>query len=279
MPSKKKPEPEPEPMEEDDESSDDDEGLPTVREEVEEVDEPVEPGEDAIKRDKRLKRSRVNERRKARQNGFRSYAELAGAGAGKRSFGNDILSSIFTPSDIKRLAAWTPQADSYSDLTEFQTQLSVRDESLSSGPLKVLGANIESIARKVVQELVMRNVENNAGSTITPANVKSVLRPFIGALHVSDFTCPKGIVRSAQLTKKPAYEFDDEGRRTVVDGEKFYFDKTEEDEATIIEERKFCKANHSKLLKEAEKKLEAVKAERKRKRDEKAATPLAAVAV
>ena len=236
-------------------------------------------GESSAARTRRLKRSRINDRRKAKQNGYRSYAELAGAGNGKGSFGNDQLVSALSPSDVKRLATWAPSTgDVHMKLAEFETHLGLRDESFSSGPLKVLGANVESFARKVLNEVVLRNIETGTGATITAANVKSVLRPFVGSLDFEDFLAPGSVVRIAQQTAIATTTTDDQGKRVVVEGDEFLLPKGEDEDAAIAEERKFAKTNHVKLLKEADKARDAKLAERKRKREAKsaaAATPLA----
>jgi outer membrane biosynthesis protein TonB len=259
------PAPEPEEVEEPEEEEEEEEDTENNEDNEEEEEEEAPEGEDNAKRVKRLKRSRVNERRKARQNGYRSYANMAGAGVGNASFGNDLVKSIFSPSDIRRLATWCPSTgDVHMSLAEFETHLSQRDESLSSGPLKVLGANVESFARKIVTELVMRNVESKGSQTISAANVKSVLRPFVGALHSADFLSPGGIVRIAQ--------------QTAV-GDDFVLPTNEDEDAAITEERKFAKSNQVKLLKEKDKAKEAAMTERKRKRAEKAAQKEGATAL
>ena len=294
MPRKKakvaeEPIPDPELEEEEEEEEEEDEGdeggdEDDEEEEEEEVEE--EEGEDNAKKVKRLKRSRINERRKARQNGIRSYAEKAGAKVGSKSFGNDMVASIFSQSDVKRLAQWCPSSgDVHMSKSEFETHLNLRDEPLSTGPLKVLGANVESFARKIISEVVLRNVENGGAQTITAANVKSVLRPFLGALHSDDFLAPGGVIRIAQQSPVGKYEVDDDGKRTWVEGEGFLLPKDEEEDATIAEERKFAKANQVKMLKEKDKAKEAASVERKKKAASKAAaaaktaaTPLAIAA-
>ena len=280
--SKKTAEPAPAPAPvSDDDSDSGDEGVPEPTQRVEVHEEEVAPadGESNAARQRRLKRSRINDRRKAKQNGYRSYAELTGAGNGKASFGNDLLIAAFSPSDVKRLATWAPATgDVHMKLSEFETHLGLRDESFSSGPLKVLGANVESFARKVLNEVVLRNIETGTSTTITAANVKSVLRPFVGSLCFEDFLAPGSVVRNAQQTAIATTTFDEQGKRVIVEGDEFLLPKGEDEDAAIAEERKFAKANHSKLLKEADKARDAKLADRKRKREAKstaAATPLA----
>jgi hypothetical protein len=282
------PEPVPQdPDDDDEEEEEEDSDEPKRREEQEEEEEEeADAGADEATRAtrlKNLKRSRINERRKARQNGYRAYAETAGAGAGKGSFGNDLMMGIFSQSDIKRMATWCPvTGDVHMPLSQFETHLALRDESLSTGPLRVLAANVESFARKVATELVLRNVESSGPMTISAANVKSVLRPFVGALHSSEFTAPGGVVRIAQQTSDGYYKLNDDGKRVFFQGDGFLLPKNEEEDAAIAEERKFAKANQVKLLKDKDKKRDAMIAERKKKRAEKpaagTATPLATVA-
>ena len=272
----------------DDNSSSSDDAAPEEAPPEEEQEEDVDD-EDTVKRLKRLKRSRVNERRKARQNGHRNFAQKAGAGIGKQSFGNDLITSILSSTDIRRLAQWSPASgDVFMPKDAFETNLTLRDESISSGPLKVLGVATESFARKIVSEVVLRNIEFGGSQTITAANMKAVLRPFVGGLHCDDFLCPKGIVRIAQQIQAGKYENDDDGNRVWTVGDACMIDSNEEDlEAKISAERKFCKMTNSKLLKEADKAKEAKSALRKEKASAAAAAkalaatapePLAAVA-
>ena len=277
---------EPKPIEEVDDEDDDDDSSSSEEEEVEKEEEEEEQEEDEVneednaKRLKRLKRSRINERRKARQNGHRHFAKIAGADVGKQSFGNDITTSIFSAADIRRMAQWAPSSgDVFMPNNTFETNLTLRDESISSGPLKVLGVATESFARKVVSELVLRNIESGGAQTISAANVKAVLRPFVGALHCDDFLTPGGVVRIAQQIPTGKFEVDDHGNRVWKTGDSFLHTSNEEDhEAAIAEERKNCKATNSKMLKEADKAKEAKTALRKAKRAAaKASEPLAAV--
>ena len=272
-------EPDPELEDEDEDEDEEEENEEPQQREEEEEEEEEEPDESQAARLRRLKRSRVNERRKARQNGFRAYAELAGANVGKNSFANDHSMAILSSSDVKRLATWCPSTgDVFMSLPQFEQHLELRDQSLSSGPLKVLAANVESFARKVVHELVLRNVESSGSATISAANVTSVLRPFVGALHADDFLAPGGVVRVAQQTANGYYETNEEGKRVFVQGDGFLLPKNEDEDAAIVEERKFAKLNQSKLLREKDRAREAAVAERKKARAEKAAAAPLAIA-
>lgn len=259
----------------DDDESDSDDATYPKQHHHEEEEEETPPDETQLARLKRLKRSRVNDRRKARQNGFRAYAQLAGAGIAN-SFGNDMTMNILSSSDVGRLAKWCPQSgDVHMPLDTFETHLALRDESLSSGPLNVLTSVTESFARKVVHELVLRNVESGGSMTITAANVKSVLRPLSGALHSDGFNVPAGLVRLAQQTPAGHYE-DADGKRVFVEDASFLLPVNEDDTRAIAEERKFAKVNHVKRLREKDKTRESIAAERKKKRfGKEAATSLA----
>jgi len=275
MPSKKTKnlEPEPEPVpdpEEEDEDEDDEEEEEEEEEEEANADEEEEDApdeEDDAERAKRLKRSNVNHRRKARQNGVRQFAVASGCAVGNDSFGNDIIKTILSPSDVARLARWCPAnaADSFVSLPQFTTQLELRDESLSSGPLRVLTAHVESVARKVVGDAVLRNLESNGPATVTAANLKSALRPIADALHVDDMIMPRGVVRSAQQTHRGSVK-DVDGKKVYVESDKTILPKKENTDATIVEERKFAKQNHSKLMRETDKTQQAKRDARKRKR-------------
>lgn len=189
----------------------------------------------------RLKAQLRNKRRNARQAGYRKWAKLAGLRSGRyvSSFGNDMQRNVFSKSDITRMANWCPHtADVGIELSEFKAVLRSRNESLSSGPAKILQANVESFARKLIGDLVMRSMETQSSMTITAANVKSVLRPFNDVLH-REFSTPLGLVRAAQHVEK-----NDE---TVLP-------RVAEEDACIAEERKFCRANHAKLMREADRK-------------------------
>jgi hypothetical protein len=261
MPKKRK-EPEPpaevpgdEDEDEEEEEEEQEEQEEQQNEEEEEEGEPPE-GETSEARLRRLKAARRNSRRNARQTGYRKWAKAAGLKSGG-SFGNDMLQSVFSASDIVRMATWCPHTatDAGIDLPEFKALLGMRDESLPPGPVKVLQANVESFARKLVGDVVMRSIESG-GMTITAANVRSVLRPFNSVLR-TEFSTPLGLVRAAQHVEK---------------GEETILPRSNEEEIAITEERKFAKANHVKLMREADKKREADAAERKKKHKERAAS-------
>ena len=190
-------------------------------------------GEDDEGTKKRKLASKRNMRSKARSIGYRRWASEAGLSVGKHSFGLDIVKAAISPADVRRMA------------NEFRSRLRLRDASLSSGPLTVLHTSVESFARNAARELVARGLESTT-SRITASNVRSVLRAFE---QVSDFefVCPLGVLRHAQdMEKAESKEGDDEERQ---------------------EEAKFAKANHVKILKEADKAREAKKAQMKEKRD------------
>ena len=252
-----------------DESEDDEQPLFKVRKTVEEVEE-APAGEGDKERVRRLKRSRVNERRKSKQNGYRSFAEAAGA---THSFGNDMLFGILSQSDIKRLATWCPSAgEAGTKLAQFETHLALRDEALTSGPLAILHANVEAFARKVATELVLRNVETGSAERISAANVRSVLRPLGDVLTSEDFLLPNGVVRAAQSTHLSRTVVAEDGSKSLVECEEPVLPRSEEEEAAIVEERKFAKSNQVKLLKETDRTREvALEARRKARASAKAA--------
>jgi hypothetical protein len=276
MAKKKVADPPPPPVEEEDdddedeeEDYDEDDAVDHVPADDDEEEEEAPDGEQGADKLRRLKRSRVNARRKAVQNGLRAYATQAGAGLG--SFGSDHAKTILAPSDVARLARWCPAtpSDSFMSQSQFETHLTLRDQSLSGGPLSVLTTNVEAFARKVVTEVVMRNLESNGPQKITAANVRSVLRPYMGAFHMSAPLLPNGLARVAQTIAK------NESEDTVLPAS----DETRE---AMAEERKAAKATQVKLLKEADKAIIAKKAARangKRKRAGEEAAPAAAVAV
>lgn len=269
---KKTIEQQPPPVEEDEDEEEDDEedDLVAPAPAAEDDEEEEEAGGEGQTADrlKRLRRSRINARRKAMQNGLRTYAMQAGAGLG--NFGSDHAKTILAPSDTARLARWCPAtpADSFMSNEQFETHLALRDQSLSGGPLSVLTTNVEAFARKVVCEVVMRNLESNGPQKITAANVRSVLRPYVGAFHMASPLLPVGLVRVAQTISKNA-----EAEDTVLPAN----DETRE---AMAEERKAAKATQVRLLKDADKKLTAKKAERanKRKRAEEPAAAAVSVA-
>ena len=271
---KKVAEPAPPPPVDDDDDDDDEEEeeeQPTTREEEE--DEGAAPdGEEDGDRVRRLRRSRRNAREKALQNGVRAYATQAGAGIGV--FGSDHAKTVFAPSDVKRLAQWCPQtpSDAFMSNEQFETHLALRDEPLSTAPLDVLTSAVESFARKIVGELVMRHLEatgqtkNEAQTKITAANVRSVLRPYMPALHMSNPLLPHGLVRVAQTIAKG------ESEDTVLPA-------TDETREAMAAERKSAKDLQTKLLKNADKRIAARKTARAAKRKRPDAEPAAAVAV
>lgn len=255
MPKKRKepePEPEPEPVEEEEEDEEEDHDGEEEEAEEEGGEEEAPNGETSEARVRRLKAARRNTRRNARQNGYRRWARSAGLKPGcANSFGNDMLEGVFSASDVVRMATWSPHsADVGMEVPAFKEVLAMRDESLPSGPVKVLQANVESFARKVIGEVVMRSMESGGPATISAANIRSVLRPFNEVLRI-DFSTPLGLVRAAQCTPK--------GDTTVVE-------RGADEDAAIAEERKFVKSNQAKLMREADKRREARIEERRKNR-------------
>ena len=290
MPSQKKaranPQPEPEEEEpedeEDAEEEEEEEDAPGPPEEEEEEDaEEDAENEDEAERRNRLRRSLLNSKRKARQNGYRFFATQAGCAVGKESYANDIAKSLLSPSDVARLAHWCPESatDIFCDLAQFKRQIALRKMPLTSGPLKVLTANVESLARNITKDAVMRSLESNGPAAVTVANMNGALRPFANALHIADLLMPHGVARTAQLTKKTALRNVD-GKKVYVEMEETVLPRSENTEYAIAEERKFAKQNHARLLKEAEKCEAAERDQRKRKRlaKESEAAPAAATA-
>jgi hypothetical protein len=262
MPSKKKktatePEPEPEPVEEPEEDEEE--------EEEEEDDEDANAGSAGDARDDpsrvaRLKASRRNARAKARAVGYRKWANEAGLSMGKGQFSNNLAKTAFSAADIQRMARWAPQAgDVGLEIDEFKTRVFLRDQSISSGPLNVLHANVESFARSVCKDVSMRALES--GSTrITAAHVRSVLRPFQAALDL-DFATPVSAVRHAQNTETGRE--DDDGNAIC------YLSKRSGDDEEAEGDKKNAKQNHSKILKTADAAVAARRESRKRKKRER----------
>jgi hypothetical protein len=245
------------------------------QEEAEEEEEEEEggDGEDDQTRLKRLRGIVQNGKKKARQNGIRAFAIASGCAAGAGSYGNDLVKRVLSTADVARLAHWCPAsaADSFVALAQFETHLALRDESLSSGPLAVLADNVESLARKIVDDAVMRNMETTNGNgpaKVSVNNMKGALRPIADALHIEDLLMPHGIVRSAQTTRKGKVEKVD-GKNVYVESEQTILKHQESTEAAIAEERKFLKANHAKRLKEADKAIATKRESRKRARSSK----------
>jgi hypothetical protein len=259
MPSKKKkpePEPEPEPVEEPEEDEDEDEEEDEDEDEDEENNDEA-PAQDDPSRIARLKASRRNARAKARATGYRKWANEAGLEFGKGQFSTNLAKTAFSSSDIERMARWAPQAgDVGLEIDEFKTRVFLRDQSISSGPLGVLHANVESFARKICKDVTMRALES--GSTrITAAHVRSVLRPFQDALDL-DFATPVSAVRHAQNTETGRE--DDEGNSI------HYLAKRSGDDEEAENDKKNAKQNHSKVLKQADATIAAAREQRKAKK-------------
>ena len=240
--------------ENDDENDDEEENDDADEEEEEDADE---EGEEDETTRARKARARRNQRAKARNIGYRKWAVEAGLAVGKRSFGTDIVKAAISPADVRRMAHFCSQiADGGMEIGEFKERIRLRDASLSSGPLGILHTSVECFARNAARELVARSIESST-TRITASNVRSVLRSFE---DVSDFNfvCPLGIVRHAQAVDKLPI--------------------TEEDEALRCEEAKFAKANHVRILREADKARDAKKVEAAAKRLESKEKRLASAA-
>lgn len=266
--SKSAAEPEPEPyVEEDDEEEGED--VADVEEEEEEEEEAADD-EDDVKRMARLRRSKINSRRSAKQKGYRHWAKDAGAGIGKgRTFANDMSKSVYSLTDTVRAAKWSSHCvDPGMDLGDFKSMLEMREEAVPKSAARVLHANMESLARGIVNEVVMRSIEMNGPMAVTAATMRSVLRPMNEALRV-DSCAPLGLVRVAQHTKRTKSQVVDpdvSSKSEIVELDEFVLPKNDDDDDLIAAERAFAKQNHLKLLREADKQRNAKRVEKAEKR-------------
>jgi len=229
-------------------------------------------GETDVAKERRLKMARKNNRKNARQRCYRAWAKKSGAGDAETpgEFGNDILSNTLSISDINRMATWAPECvEIGSSLDEFKLMLGQRDERLGKSAAHVLRVNVEGLARNIVLELTGRCLESNGPQTISPAHVRSLLRPYEKALEVSSIA-PDGLVRFGQMKKKTNIV-----RKMTPNGIVNSVEETEQsilpmkdvDEEEIVAERKFAKANHLKLLKELDKDREDRRSAKKSTRE------------
>lgn len=239
-----------------DDEEDDDEAVDDGPSPHEDRDDPV--------RVARVNASRRNARAKARAVGYRRWATQSGLDIGHEQFKNNIRKPAFAAADVARMARWAPQTgDVGMNIEEFKTRMFLRDQSVSSGPLRVLQANVESFARSICKDVAMRCIES--GSTrITAAHVRSVLRPFQGPLEIS-FSTPLGAIRHAQNTATGRE--DDEGTPIHC------LSKRAGDDEEADRDKKTAKQTHAKILKQADAAVDAAHAARrmkKRARDEPA---------
>jgi hypothetical protein len=257
-----------------DSDSDDAELMPPELDAVdeEEEEETVLAGESDAAKERRLKASRRNGRKNARQRCYRGWAKKAGAGDVDTpgEFGNDLLSSTLSISDVNRMATWAPECvEIGSNLEEFKLMLGQREERLGQSAAHVLRVNVEGVARKIVLELTERCLESNGPQTISAAHVRSLLRPYEKAMEVTSIA-PDGLIRFAQMKKKTRVvtTMTPEGKvNKVEETDETVLPLHEEDNEAIAAERKFAKANHLKLLKEADKERDERRAEKKKTRD------------
>jgi hypothetical protein len=157
------------------------------------------------------------------------------------------------------MAKWSPpSADVGLEFDQFASVLEMRDASLPSAALCVLHAHVEKFGRKLVNEIVTRNIDNGGPATISAANVRSVLRPY-SAIMDAEFLTPRGLVRTAQTTERPTKQKDGTTEMKTI------LPISEADKEAMAEERKFVKSNHVKLMRNANLAIE----ERKKKRQKK----------
>lgn len=255
-----------------DTESDDD--LKYVDEEEEEEDVEEEEGNELTdeKKTARIRQIRINSRRASRQKGYRNWAKEAGTEVGRgQTFANDMLKSVYSLPDTVRAAKWSSHCvDPGMELRDMKSMLEMREEAIPAGAARVLHANMESLARNVVNEVVLRAVEGGVG-TITASNIRSVVRPANSALRLDSCT-PLGLVRVAQHVKRTkAVKVDEDGhpgepKTKVVELDHTVLKKAEDDDDLIAAERAFAKQNHVKLLKEADKERNAKRMAKAKKR-------------
>jgi hypothetical protein len=233
-------------------SSDESDDEQEPEQEPEEEEEEDDTGADASAADERIrkiKRSRVNARRKAAQIGVRSFAIQAGSNA--ENEGTDAIKNIIGTSDVVRCAKWCPAVPSDSFLAdrEFENFLALRDEPLPKGAARTLLPYVESFARRLANEVVLRNLDDPyAPSTITSARVKACLRPYSKALGLS--TAPLALVAASLDANR------------YVPGEGI--------DARLADAKKLGKAQ-SKKMRAVDREILNAKLERMRARDAKAA--------
>lgn len=251
----------------------------------EEEEDAAPPGESEIAKERRLKASRRNARKNARQRCYRAWAKKIGAGDVTTSgeLANDILTNALSLSDINRMATWAPECvEIGSSLEEFKLMLAQRDERLGESAAHVLRTNVEGLARNIMLELAERCFETTTGpQTIGASQVRSLLRPYERVMEVSTIS-PDGLVRFGQMKKKTKVVtmMTPDGRvNKVEETDQTIIPATADDADEIAAERRFARANHLKYMKERDKERDVLRAKKKelREANKRATAPAAAV--
>ena len=209
--------------EEEDDEEPDEEEAEEEEEDEEEGEETAEPTEEELLEMERHKAGRRKiSRAVARSNGYRGLATQAGytkADANMADGAADQRVHAVSISDVRRLAHFCPQTasnPSYS-LAEFESRQKIAFEPIADGAARVLQANTEYVARKVMNRLVANMVEQGV-KRATPSMLRSVIAGVASNMQLSCLA-PLGLIRHGQDYREPKRVPTGPGRSKIVEGE------------------------------------------------------------
>lgn len=210
-----------------------------------------------------------NARKKARNSGYRKLALAVGAGVGKKSSSKDMVKYAISASDLARLATWAPETgEGLVSENQLKAQLELKFASLPSGAAAVLHANVEALARNVMNDVVER-VKDGTSNTVTAAHMRSALRKMANVLEFDQFQLPAGVVEHARMTEKGFYNGTGADREWVSKGT--VLPELDEQEKIALEDKKANVKVLNKVIKGRERVHAMKKEENKKRREEMAA--------
>lgn len=165
------------------------------------------------------RRKLLRKKMRLRANTTRIEAVQAGYGIAQKGdfadrIGRDGMRCVLSKADAKRLSQYMPATPSSTTFSaaEFKARLNLGDSCITSGALATTQMRTDAVLRSVVNQLVLRAVENSK-TAISAYDVKCVLRPYRGRMLFTSIDVPDGLVEHAQKEGALPYSNADGERR------------------------------------------------------------------
>ena len=204
------------------------------------------------------KKAKRNRTKTAKALGMRRHA--AAIGICKRnheSFAKDIAKSIFSNSEVKKLAKQVPEncVEVVTPMPLFEESCQLQYELLGEKATVMLKKIIEPVARSLAMSATRKMFDSNV-KTLQPWHIRQAALPIQTIVRNTDLFSPLAVVRHAQnFTYKAKNEKDETVEVPIVA-------KGDDDDAEIAKEKKLAKVRKMRF-KDIRDEADAAKAARK----------------
>ena len=169
----------------------------------------------------------ANAKAAARVRGYRKLSKLAGFAYTKDSVavidrGVDSLNSLLSMSDGLRLGTFmpsTPGAVTY-DQEEFQSRAELMDTTLPEGAAREVVANADAVFKWAINEATKATMLQRGTQGIYPSTMIGVLKPFAPHMQFSSIEAPAGLVKYAKDEPPPERGDYADAEKKGADGKK-----------------------------------------------------------